>query len=98
MENWMNSLKEDLYRYIGQTVTVFTTSGGYSGRGFTGVLISVDECVVRLLVSEGEAPACPVGSSCTGYNRGGYNYSINPLGAIAVIPTSAIAAFTHNAI
>ena len=27
-------------RYIGETVTIFTTSGGESGMGFTGVVIS----------------------------------------------------------
>ena len=102
MDNWMGSLREDLCRYIGQTVTIFTTSGGCSGGGFTGVLVSVSDCVVRLLVSAGEAPACPIGSNCTGfispYGNNSCNYSGNPLGAIAVIPTNSIAAFTHNAI
>ncbi|WP_274601579.1 hypothetical protein [Clostridium rhizosphaerae] len=28
-------LVNDLARHIGQTVTIFTTSGGESGRGFT---------------------------------------------------------------
>lgn len=103
MENWISPLREDLCRYIGQTVTIFTTSGGCSGDGFTGVLVSVSECAVRLLVSAGEAPACSLGSNCAcgmspygnSYN---YNYYGNPLGAIAVIPTNSIAAFTHNAI
>lgn len=98
---WINSLKGDLSRYIGQTVTIFTTSGGQSGSGFSGVLISVSDCAVRLLVSAGEAPACPLGSSCSGFNQFGNNSFSgcnNPLGAIAIIPTSSIAAFTHNAI
>ena len=104
MDNWISPLRDVLCRYIGQTVTIFTTSGGCSGSGFTGVLVSVSECVVRLLVNAGEAPACPLGSSCSGtmtpYGNGSYNYGYygNPLGAIAVIPTDAIAAFTHNAI
>lgn len=55
----------DMLRHIGQTVTVFTTSGGISGGGFTGVLISVDAQCIRLLTDEGAAPACPIGSSCT---------------------------------
>ncbi|WP_317367035.1 hypothetical protein [uncultured Tyzzerella sp.] len=101
MDNWMCSAKEDLCRYIGQTVTIFTTSGGYSGSGFTGVLISVSDCIVRLLINAGDAPSCPLGSSCSGY-RYNYNQSYgcsgNPLGAIAIIPTNSIAAFTHNAI
>lgn len=102
MENWISPLKQDLCKYIGQTVTIFTNSGGCSGNGFTGVLISVSECFVRLLVCPGEAPSCPVGSNCSGqiglYGRGRGNNIRNPLGAIAVIPTCSIAAFTHNAI
>jgi len=57
---------EDLLRYIGQTVTIFTKSGGLSGSGFTGVLISIDCKCIRLLTSIGLPPACPVGSACSG--------------------------------
>lgn len=106
MEAWINSIVETMFRYIGQTVTIFTTSGGLSGSGFTGVLLSVDCNVVRLLADVGAAPACPLGSDCTcgpiggccGYNYGGCGPGSNPLGAVVIIPTRAIAAFTHNAI
>lgn len=102
MEGWINSLIESMYRYIGQTVTIFTTSGGLSGCGFTGVLISVDCNAVRLLANMGAAPSCPVGSNCGGCcNNDCDNNScgcFNPLGAITVIPTCSIASFTHNAI
>ncbi|MCL2461541.1 MAG: hypothetical protein FWF44_02660 [Defluviitaleaceae bacterium] len=130
MDGYINNLVEGMFRFIGRTVTIFTTSGGLSGSGFTGVLLSVDCNVVRLLVDEGAAPACPVGSSCTGCmtpmgmnnfgfgngfgwgngwgngwnNWGGFNGGCgcddggNPLGAVCVIPTMAIACFTHNAI
>ncbi|MDR3090934.1 MAG: hypothetical protein LBU36_01870 [Clostridiales bacterium] len=99
----MEILLESLFRYIGQTVTIFTTSGGVSGAGFTGVLLSADPNFVRVLTDIGAAPACPVGSACTGYGTPfGYpdcgGFAGNPLGAVAVIPTFAIAAFTHNAI
>jgi len=57
---------EDLCRFIGQTITIFTQSGGLSGSGFTGVLISADCECVRLLTDFGLPPACPVGSACTG--------------------------------
>lgn len=98
------NLKENMSKYIGQTVTIFTTSGGQSGSGFTGVLISVSDCSVRLLVCAGEAPACPLGSSCSGrfgiFGRCNKyeNITNNQLGAITVIPIRSIAAFTHNAI
>ena len=122
MDAWTTTLTESMCRFIGQTVTIFTTSGGLSGAGFTGVLVSVDCNVVRLLCDVGCAPSCPVGSACTGPIGsggfggcgfgGGFGFSGgfsgmqsgffggggNPLGAICVIPTHAIAAFTHNAI
>lgn len=53
MENFINCLVESMFRYIGQTVTIFTTSGGLSGNGFTGVLLSADCNVVRLLADIG---------------------------------------------
>ncbi len=61
-----NCLAESMCRYIGQTVTIFTSSGGISGSGFTGVLVGVDCNCVRLLCDVGAAPACPLGSNCTG--------------------------------
>ena len=59
-------LVESMLRYVGQTVTIFTESGGLSGAGFTGILACVDGRVVRLITSIGAPPACPVGSSCLG--------------------------------
>ncbi|MCL2171983.1 MAG: hypothetical protein FWB71_07465 [Defluviitaleaceae bacterium] len=106
MENWSNCLLESLCENLGKTVTIFTTSGGLSGSGFTGVLLSADREVVRLLVCIGEPPACPIGSACcnTGFgpwgsdncNNGGFWG--NPFGGVAVIPLRAIACFTHHAV
>ncbi len=107
MENYNTVLFDSLVCQIGRTVTVFTESGGLSGSGFTGVLLSVDCNVIRLLVSVGAAPACPVGSACTGnfggfenvYEGNNYNgYMGYPFGAICVIPICAIVCFTHNTI
>ena len=53
-----------LSRYIGQTVTIFTTSGGQSGSGFTGVLASVDCNFVKLITQIGPAPGCALGNPC----------------------------------
>jgi hypothetical protein len=58
-------LAGNLARHIGQTVTIFTTSGGESGRGFTGVLASVNRCFVRLIIQIGSAPGCALGNCCT---------------------------------
>lgn len=54
----------DLARHIGQTVTIFTTSGGQSGEGFTGILASVNPSFVRLVVQIGSAPGCALGNCC----------------------------------
>ncbi|MFL0267225.1 hypothetical protein [Candidatus Clostridium radicumherbarum] len=64
-----NSLAAHLARHIGQTVTIFTTSGGDSGEGFTGVLISVNRCFVRLISAIGSAPGCALGNCCTDERR-----------------------------
>ena len=53
-----------LARYIGQTVTIFTTSGGESGRGFTGVVASVNCNVVKLIAEIGPGPGCALGNEC----------------------------------
>lgn len=53
-----------LRRFIGQTVIIFTTSGGVSGCGFTGVLLSVGCNTVRIDSRQGFAPACPLSSPC----------------------------------
>jgi hypothetical protein len=54
----------NLSNYIGQTVTVFTTSGGDSGRGFTGVLAMVNPSFIRLITQIGPAPGCALGNCC----------------------------------
>ena len=64
-----SSRERDLIRIlrglIGETVTIYTTSGGESGRGFTGVLIGITgDPVVRLITEIGPAPACALGSCC----------------------------------
>ncbi len=60
--------------FIGQTVTIFTKSGGATGCGFTGVLVSVDDCFVRIITRVGGAPTCPIGSTCCGPNEGCNGY------------------------
>ncbi|MCL2189038.1 MAG: hypothetical protein FWC16_08875 [Defluviitaleaceae bacterium] len=64
-------LIDSMRRYIGQTVTIFTTSGGLSGNGFTGVLAGICDCTVKLITDIGAPPSCPVGSACCG-GYGGY--------------------------
>jgi hypothetical protein len=101
VENDCCNCSEDLCRYIGQTVTIFTRSGGISGCGFTGVLISVDCHCIRILTSFGLPPACPVGSACCGEefgnNWGGGHFAGfggNPFGSLCVIPTASVVSYT----
>jgi hypothetical protein len=56
--------------YIGETVTIFTSSGGQSGSGFTGVVLAVNECFVRLITRIGPPPGCSLGNACTGFDEG----------------------------
>lgn len=62
---------------IGETVTIYTTSGGDSGSGFTGVILAVNPCFVRLVTHIGPAPGCALGSCCgiPGGGYGGYGMS-----------------------
>jgi len=61
-----------LAKYIGETVTIFTSSGGQSGAGFTGVILAVNECFVRLITRIGPPPGCSLGNACTNFNIDGY--------------------------
>lgn len=62
-----DSLAHLLARHIGETVTIFTKSGGQSGCGFTGVILGVNDCFVRLITRIGPAPGCSLGNAC-GYS------------------------------
>lgn len=64
-----------LRRYIGETVIVFTTSGGLSGSGFTGVLLSVNCEFIRLDSRRGSAPDCPIGTFFPGDFNGDFEDS-----------------------
>jgi hypothetical protein len=102
MNELTNCLVDSMFRHIGQTVTIFTTSGGLAGNGFTGVMLAADCNCVRLLADIGAPPVCPIGSACTNAfgvrGEDAYAFSGNPMGAVCVIPTSAITCFTHSAI
>jgi hypothetical protein len=90
---------EELYRCIGQTVTIFTTSGGASGCGFTGVLIFVNPQFVTLVNRFGLAPTNPLSDTISSQremrNTDDYVYRI---GSVCDIPVNMIASFCHNAI
>lgn len=104
------SILEHLKRFIGETVTIFTTSGGVSGCGFTGMLLDVNCEFVRLLTEEGFAPTDPISKSCCDreceddYERSTEEdcekrrRSPSRVGSICDIPIDKIASFCHNAV
>ena len=63
-ESYASDFVEHLSKFIGETVTIYTTSGGQSGQGVTGVILAVNDTYVRLITSIGPAPACVLGSAC----------------------------------
>ncbi len=72
-----NSFVRHLREFVGETVTIFTTSGGASGCGFTGCILSVNSCFVRLVTDLGVAPSNPLDENicdefegCGGGGRG----------------------------
>ncbi|MDR2650410.1 MAG: hypothetical protein LBB94_11945 [Clostridiales bacterium] len=100
---------DSLSRHIGQTVTIFTASGGVSGAGFTGVLAGVTDCSVKLITAIGTPPACPCGGDCTGWGIGGLLGGLfgggcdnacgnSYFGAVTEIPVDRIVSFTHSTI
>lgn len=102
-----SNLLNHMARFIGQTVTIFTTSGGPSGCGFTGVLMSVNPCFVRLETQQGTPPANPLSQSIcprNGDDCGPSGRSTTPnsyyytVGSVCDIPVDRIASFCHNAI
>ncbi len=94
-----SGLLAELNRYIGTTVTIYMASGGQSGFGVTGVLVSVNPCFIRLLTCIGPAPCCCLGSSCTGGRLGMPDGPfISNVGSVIEIPINRIAAYIHNAI
>ena len=102
------TLIENMLNFCGQTVTIFTTSGGISGAGFTGVLVGVSCDTIKLIVTLGPAPDCSCGSACGCAcacgpflgRQSANNCGFNPcfVGAIAEIPVDKVVSFVHNAI
>ena len=61
---------QHLTRFTGETVTIFTTSGGESGSGFTGVLTLVTPDYVRIVTAIGSPPTCSLGNDCDCFDGG----------------------------
>ena len=79
-----------LYDNLGRVVTVFTSSGGNSGKGFTGVLVSSNSRSIKLITSVPNISPNPFNnpsSSCV--TQFGTNIEI-PTDKIVAVCTSQI--------
>ena len=93
-------LIECLCANVGRVVTVFTSSGGASGSGFTGLLVWANNQTVKLVTNLPSAPPNPLGEC--GCNNGMYwnsNYCNGSMyGSVVVIPTCQIVSFVFSEI
>lgn len=87
------SFKESLLKFMGQTITIFTVSGGISGDGFTGVLLKVSNDHIILLTEIQSPPKISFEDSFSDNEKGDTS-----LGTITNIPINKIAGFSHNII
>jgi len=100
--NFHDNISDHLQDFIGETVTIFTESGGQSGCGFTGVVLFVSQCLVRLITCIGPAPGCALGNGCNRRVSSGFgscrDNHIATVGSVADIPIDKIVCFVHNAV
>jgi hypothetical protein len=95
---------DHLCRFVGETVTIYTTSGGAAGCGITGVVLMVNACFLRLVTCIGPAPCCSLGSACNTCGCPCFNGCrssrgvVNTVGSVCDIPIERIASFCHNAV
>ncbi len=94
-----NGIADQLEDNIGRVITVFTESGGCSGRGFTGLLVKVkDNDFIKLITSLPSAPRHPFG------RRFDFDFDRDDRchcerqGTLVVIPIRQIVSFVFNQI
>jgi hypothetical protein len=87
-------LVDTLRGNIGRVVTIFTSSGGCSGRGFTGLLVRVDCGTCKLITSLPSAPRHPFG-----FNGDSFDHcDRSRFGSAIVIPIRQIVSCVFNEI
>jgi hypothetical protein len=105
-----NSAVESLRLNTGRVVTIFTQSGGLSGSGFTGLLVSANRDFIKLISNLPSAPRFPFRNvrnrSCCGRDRDDFvgsdfdfnRHGCNVFGTVVVIPVNKIVSFVFNEI
>lgn len=82
------ALSNEFKKHTGKTVTIYTASGGDSGKGFTGILINANNHFIRL-IKEIPCSSPDYGSSkCNCCKRFKQRITI-------IIPINRIAAFVY---
>ena len=61
-----NPFIRHLCDFIGETVIIFTTSGGPSGCGFTGLILSINCKFIRIVTQQGTPPVSPLAENVCG--------------------------------
>ncbi|MPW26087.1 hypothetical protein GC105_09815 [Alkalibaculum sp. M08DMB] len=103
----IDSFENEIEKYIGQTVTVFTASGGESGSGFTGVLLTVKPSYIELISQIGSPPSTRFSSNnqrskdIRYTNKNNVEDSICNIhtlvrGSAVIIPIDKIVSLAHN--
>jgi len=87
----------------GKIITVFTASGGCSGRGFTGLLVEANCRFIKLITTLPSAPRHPFGrNGCDGGWGGGFDGGCecnrSRFGTAIIIPIRHIVSFVFNEI
>jgi len=101
-DNIDTMFSKHMSEYIGQTVTVYTTSAGIAGCGLTGVLLECTNTHLRLVTKIGAAPEkpkrkaclkCPYYKSCLKAAE-----KLQGVGSIAEIPLKSLVIFVHHSL
>ena len=93
MKEIHESLCFEFREHIGETVTVYTTSGGRSGVGYTGLLTHVNCYFIRIVKHTGPI-SCP---SFSYKNKRCYNCKRYKFcGVTTIIPIDKISAFVYS--
>jgi hypothetical protein len=100
--------RDNLVNNIGRFITVFTSSGGASGSGFTGLLVEVNCHFIKLITSFPSAPRHPFGLENTNIFNDrrdrdrdcdhDHDHDRSRFGTVIIIPIRHIVSFVFNEI
>lgn len=93
--------RDSLRDNIGKIITVFTESGGCSGRGFTGLLVEANCRFIKLITSFASAPRHPFGRRRIDFDDFGFGggcgeRECSRFGTAIIIPIRQVVAFVFN--